>query len=1037
MKRKVVFFVLLWVLVLSCAGTAQCLESTGNSDKNSEDGCFFEEKFDEKKIVDNKIMNQKKEVIWNINTAENQTNAITDTGALELGGAQYMQRAVLDKKQWNNMQNYAMEVTINVQKMGNVGHSGRPIAMIIPRSKDSELNEYYAVTYYLESIGSNQYKCKWAIINTAAPTKMEALVEGYFLLRENVDYTGRLVIRNTEEGNVNIKFYIDGPVTPVETYEPLLDYTDTSQYKILSGKTGPAVGMVGYSDDGWGYAPTVRYDNIKLYDLDGYREYEAKLKKYAKINPQDIKDNTLYGEVKYLMNKGMISGYSDHTFRPDDNVTAIQFLKMLIDLKGESNKNNVNDDDWAMYYAELGQTLSWIDEVDWAYLNSPITKYDAALLITKFKGNPKSDAGQYASFIKDYNTIQDNELSNAVLYTYFEGYLRLNDDFQFMGNSKISRSEAAEILMRMIDAGYRKVNYNLELPDVISSGCVFQRDRKIPIWGLGVSGETIKVKFKSQTKTTIVKNGHWYLELDPVSYGGPYSMTIESKQGEIALNDIYIGEVFIVAGQSNAEMYLNECYGAEETTANLVKRNQIQFYESEQILSVTPNFTSAGEWSSSADWAVNWSSAVGTFFVEKLLELNEELKDVPIGVIPLTYGGTTIEIFMPNVIRKENNFFQKSDEPIQSGFWNGYMEAVAPYGVKAVIYYQGENSTHLGYEYESLLRDYLRGFRKEFNNLQLPFMLVQLAGYGDNYADDLDTWPSIREVQMKVAETTDYTGLVTAVDLSDPDPMEIHPKEKKPIGVRLAYLAMDMIYHKDLGQHSIRMQSYRLENNKVIVAFDKNSSPVMIRDNDPKGFEVCDQQAKWYEAQAVINEQNNTVEIWCDSVPAPKGARYAWHNYPGISLYTKEGLPVFPFRIIQTSETTTEKCLKIENHMLNADDAIVNLTRNNIFRVISRLDADTLSHVYAIKNQVAGDSILRLENDGEQIAQEGTMETTIKMANHGLSAGDWIRNNTRGWEARRVEDVLDKDTIVVKKIEGQTIGDDVGKYKACGIMTTK
>lgn len=485
-------------------------------------------------------------------------------------------------------------------------------------------------------------------------------------------------------------------------------------------------------------------------------------------------------------------------------------------------------------------------------------------------------------------------------------------------------------------------------------------------------------------------------------------------------------------------MYLNECYGAEETKEKLIKRNQIHFYESEQIMSVNPNFTSTGEWQPSYDWAIDWSSAVGTFFAEKLLELNEELDDVPIGIIPLTYGGSTIEVFMPNAITEENHYVQKDDEPIMSGFWNGYMEAVAPYGVKAVIYYQGENSTQLGYEYEPLLRDYLRGFRKEFNSPDLPFMLVQLAGYGENYDSDMDTWPVIRDVQMKVAETTDNTGLVTAIDLSDPNPMEIHPKEKKKIGIRLAYLAMDMIYNKELEHKSIRMKSNRFENGKVIIEFDGTGRSLIIKDNIPEGFEVCDDQGKWYDAQAVVNDQKSTVEIWCNSVPYPKGARYAWHNYPAVSLYTDENMPVLPFRIIQTPESTGLKCLRINNHMLNTDDAIVNLTHNNQFRVVNRLDENTVSHVYAIKGQVPGDTILKLERiDNNAITQNGTTETIIKIIDHGLSAGDWIRNNTRGWKARRVENVLDKDTIVVIKITGQTVGDDIEKYKACGRVTAE
>lgn len=1043
MGRKIMRFVLVGLLFLLCfdvvhgameiSEKASAIQSANNYKE------YFLETFDNKILKENRIMKDRN-IIWNINTVNEQQNSITDTGALELGGAQYMQRAVLNEKHWDKKQDYAMEFTLNVQSMGNVGHSGRPIAIIIPRTKDKSFNEYYAVTYHMEntyigSIVANLYKCKWAIINTAAPTKTEALVEGHYLLRENVDYTGRLVIHNTNEGNVNIKFYIDGPTGPMEEYKPLLEYTDSSSYKILSSKAGPAFGMAGYSDDGWGYSPIVRYDNIKLYDLEQYREYEKQLKEYSKVRPKDIKSHEKYGEIKYLINKGFVSGYSDGTFRPNENVSKIEFLKMLINLKGERYPNGKYY--WAENYLKRGIELGIIDKNDVIYLNKPITKYDAALMITRYLGNPPSDKGLISN-VRDIKHIKDKELLNSVLLTYYEGYIRLNDDFKFMGNELINRAQCASILMRMIDPSYRKVNYNLELPHVLSSGAVLQRNRKIPIWGRGVSGETIKVKFKKQVKTTVVKNGYWYLDLDAESHGGPYTLTVTDKKDKITLKDIYVGEVFIVAGQSNAEMYLNECYGAEETKKKLMDKEHIRFYETQQIMAVKPNFTTIGKWEPSYEWVIDWSSAVGTFFVEKLLELNEELENVPVGVIPITYGGSTIEVFMPNTITEEKNFIQQDDEPIMSGFWNGFMESIAPYGAKGVIYYQGENSTQLGYSYEPLLRDYLRGFRKEFKTPNLPFMLVQISGYGDNsYENDTDTWPIIREVQMRVANTTDNTGLVTAIDLADPDPMEIHPKEKKPIGIRIAYLAMDMIYGKDLGYRSAEIKSYKFIDNRVIINFNYTFGPLYIKDSIAKGFEILDAKGKWHQAKAIVNELNNTVEIWSDSVSSPKGARYAWHNYPSNTLYNNVDLPTLPFRVVDAPESSTGTVLKITSHMLNNYDAIVNVTRDSHFRVVNRLDSDTLSHEYAIKNQGSGDTIIKLLRLENSTAQNGTTETIIKIYDHGLSIGDWIRNNTRRWEARRVNEVIDKDTIVVEKINGQGPEDNISKYQFKGESIAK
>jgi len=837
---------------------------------------YYIERFDDKHIKNNKILDVQNNTIWTIHQADGHKNGISDTGALQLGGSRYMQYAVLEEKQWDYKQDYAMEFTVNIQNMGNEGNPERPIIMIIPRTKDSSFNEYYAVTYYMENTNSNLFRFKWAIINTSAPTKMQPLAEGYYLLKENTDYTARLFIENTEENNVSIKFYIDSPENPVEDFKPLIEYTDSSPYKILKSAKGPAFGTVGYIDAAWGTSPVVRYDTVKLYEPAAFKAYALRLHEYSLIKPIDIMTDKAYKEIRYLINNGILSTYPDQQFHPEENVTVEQFIKMLIRLKGEKLPSNL------------------LDKNEFSDYNKPITKYQAALLINLFTGNSKKINKKYLSVIRDVDDIPD-KYRGAVLYAFYEGYLRLNEQFEFSGHQTITRSECASILVRMLDPGKRKINFDLELPNILSSGAVLQRNKKIPVWGRGVCGEPITVKFKHQIKTTVVKDGYWYLELDPEPQGGPYEMTVSSLSKHIVLKNIKVGEVFIVAGQSNAEMMLSECSEGTETRNALKNNPNLRFYWGEKSTAVTPRFNSPGKWMLAQDYVLDCSPAIGTFFAQKLLEINKELKDVTIGIIRMTYGGTTIEAFIPDSIMKEKNYTPKDDQPIMSGFWNGYMDAISPYSVKGAIYYQGENSTHLFYQYESLLRDYLRGLRMEFQDMNLPIILVQLSGYGNNsLGTDKDGWPYIREIQMRVANTTNHVGLVTAIDLPDPNPKEIHPKEKKKIGERLALLAMNMIYGQNAECNSPEMKSYKIKDNRVIIEFAHVYDSIKFKDNVAKGFEVLDNQGKWRPAQARIIS-HNAVEVWSDQVETPKGARYAWYNYPDVSLFSTSGLPALPF----------------------------------------------------------------------------------------------------------------------------------------------
>lgn len=1030
MKLKLMFVLSLGCLLMLFpfqAGAAQ-------ASLNTEGLWFFEETFADKSLRNNQIVDKNNRVIWEINTAEGQSNAITDTGALELGGARYMQRAVLVDRGLSEKQNYAMEFTINVKKLGNEGHSGRPVAIIVPRAKDKNFKEYYAVTYYMENSVANQFKFKWAIINTAAPTKMEPLVTGYYLLRENVDYTARLVIQNTVDGKVEIRFYIDGPINPVKKYEPLLKYVDDTEYKILSGVTGPALGTVGYADSGWGTSPVVHYDNVRMYHLNEYKKYEEQLKKYALVNPRDIASDKEYGQIKYLINRGILAGYPDNSFRSKEAVSTAQFLKMLISLKGESY--SAGPLHWAENYINRALELGIIKEGEFPDINKPLTRFEAALLITRFYGNPTGDENFY-KFIRDNSSVPEI-YRNSVIFTFQEGYLRLNDDFKFMGDQLVCRSDIATILLRMLDANYRIVNYELELPHIFSSGAVFQGNKKIPLWGRGITGDTIKVKFKDQVKTTLVKDGHWYLELDPEPYGGPYTLTISSSMNTIRLQDIQVGEVFIVAGQSNAEWFLKDSYGFEETLRKFKDKQNLRFYFNEKTTAVRPNFTVPGRWNIAYDWVLSDSPAIGTFFVEKLLELNKGLAGVTIGVIKMSYGGTTIEAFMPDSVLREKNYTPKDSEPIMAGFWNGFMEPIVPYSARGVLYYQGENSAHLGYKYEPLLRDYIRGLRNEFKDPDLPVILVQLAGYGYNhYEGDIDEWPIIREIQWKVANTTANTGLVTAVDLGDADPLEIHPREKKEVGQRLANFAMNLFYGQPIERRSTELKSCRFEGNKAIVELNYDFGRIYFKDGSPGDVQILDSQGVWHRAEAEINKDSNSLTIWSEEVPEPQGVRYAWVNYPNIGIYNGVDYPVLPFKFVRIPKNTGAKNIKLPNHMLKTNDAIVNSSRQNHFRTVVVLDSDNLSHVYAIPGQSAGDTILKFSLFRSYTAQGGTSETKIVIPKHGLSVGDWIRNNTRRWEARRVIAVLDENTILVDKIAGQRAGDDIGGYRYIGKSLAK
>ena len=973
---------------------------------------LFTETFEDKRIVGRQIVDARQQAVWEFNEIAQQTYVIAD-GALQLGGSRTMQLARLNGLDASQMDSYAMEFTVNIRRMGNEGHSGRPMVMIIPRTKDASYSRYYAVTYHMEptAMGGNLFRTKWSIINTNAPSGMTSLASGSYLLRENVDYIARLVIENTEDGAVRIEFYIDGPTSPASGYTPVVSYTDLSPYRITRSAAGPAFAMNGLGKDSWGEIPTIRYDDLRVLSLEAYRKWEKWLKRYSAVEPVDVKGHPLEGEMKYLINRGLMDVQAGGRLYPDQSIREAEFADML--------------EAWS------GKPTSGVQD-------AALTKKKAAEMIYEVLGRPDTDM-RYRGILAKGTTETPDRASH---HAFEKGILSLEASGLFEPNRLVKRSEAALMLLRLMDEGYRLPHGNIRLPSILFYRSVLQRDKPITIWGTGTSGDTITVRFRQQTKQTTVVDGRWSVVLDPEPYGGPDTLSVSGIAEQFIVTDVLVGDVFVIAGESNAEMPISDVNDTEDIYQKYANRTNLRYYFPDKVMAVSPRFDSGGSWTYAHPWSIDSSPALGTFFVNKLLELDESLGEVPIGIIRATYGGSSIEVFMPDSYYASIGYEQRHDEPILSGYWNGFIHPIAPYAVRGILYYQGENSTRMGYAYESYLHDLIRTWREEFHDPDLPFILVQLAGYGENYYEtDADSWPIIREIQMRVANTVPGTALVTAVDLADPDPLVTLPRNKRPLAERAAYRAMELMYG-DVGYRETRspeMRDYLLKDGAFTIRFDHADEGLVLnwfsRDMRDSGFEILTESGSWVPAKAQLSADRSQVIVWREDVSEPLGVRYAWRNWPSVTLFDTSGLPVLPFNSTRDVKHlpprygTDEQYIRVNHHMLNSYDGIVNLTRGGQFRMVETVDGDVLRHQYPIDGQSPGDEIILLSRLSNGYAFGGTNERIVHMPGHGLKEGDWIRNNTRGWIASRVARVLDANAFeLATPIPGQSEGDELERY---------
>jgi len=230
-----------------------------------------------------------------------------------------------------------------------------------------------------------------------------------------------------------------------------------------------------------------------------------------------------------------------------------------------------------------------------------------------------------------------------------------------------------------------------------------------------------------------------------------------------------------------------------------------------------------------------------------------------------------------------------------SGLFNGMIAPLIPYAIKGVIWYQGESNVGHKY-YRKLFPAMIQSWREKWNQGDFPFLFVQLHNLGEIVDKPPEnafySWPELRESQLKTLALPN-TGMAVAIDVGDVS--NIHPRDKKPIGERLAFCALANSYGKKIIYCGPVYKSAKINSRKLIIEFDYIGSGLVAENGGKlKGFAIAGADRKFYWADAEIS--NNTVVVSSSKVTVPAAVRYAWANNPVCNLYNKEGFPASPFR---------------------------------------------------------------------------------------------------------------------------------------------
>ncbi|NWK56551.1 sialate O-acetylesterase [Verrucomicrobiaceae bacterium N1E253] len=448
------------------------------------------------------------------------------------------------------------------------------------------------------------------------------------------------------------------------------------------------------------------------------------------------------------------------------------------------------------------------------------------------------------------------------------------------------------ILMMMLGGAW-PCAADVTLPKVLTDHMVLQRGEPITVWGWADAGEKVSVTLAGTSKQTNADaEGNWKVTLPKRGLGDALTMKVKGKN-EIVLKDILMGDVWLCSGQSNMEWGI----GLSENPKQAI---QAASHPKIRLLNVNkvksgkplPDVAKASGWkvcspetiSNLGDKPRKGFSSVGYFFG---VHLQQELKNVPIGLIASSWGGTRIEPWttpsgrdaIPELKGKKGDY---------SKLYNGMVHGLAPLRIKGAIWYQGESNRKDGALYHHKKRALVAGWREIWGK-EMPFYFVQLAPFGYP-KDSPEVLPVIWQAQSESNASIPHTGMAVTIDIGNPK--DIHPKKKKEVGQRLALLALKDTYGKDVVAYSPTYVSHVVKRGKVVLTFKDVASGLATRDGKaPMAFEVAGSDGKFVPAKARISGSNQ-VTLESDGVKNPKSVRYAWSNTPVTNLMNQEGLPV-------------------------------------------------------------------------------------------------------------------------------------------------
>lgn len=452
--------------------------------------------------------------------------------------------------------------------------------------------------------------------------------------------------------------------------------------------------------------------------------------------------------------------------------------------------------------------------------------------------------------------------------------------------------------------GFLTARSEITLPSLIGSNMVLQQKSKVPLWGKARPHATVRVTTSwdhGMVSAVAAADSSWKVLVKTPAAGGPFTITLEEGTGKkLVLTNVLIGEVWICSGQSNMEMPVKGFKNQPVLHSNELLLDagnpQIRLFRLERGLSRKGETNcKATAWEEANALSVKEFSAVGYQYAKAL---QEKLK-VPVGVIMPTWGGTVIEAWMdknslaafPEIKIPSPTDTSKINKNEPTVLFNAMINPLIGYGIKGVIWYQGEQNRVNPRIYDRLMAAMVKEWRTLWNGGDWPFYYVQIAPYA--YNDTLGPAAPLREAQARALPQIPHSGMVVSLDAGEEH--SIHPADKTTISRRLVCWALANTYGwSGLAYESPVYHSMKVVKDAVHISFDNTPNGLTSFGKPIAAFEVAGEDRIFYPAKAKITGAGITVQS--DSVRTPAAVRYGYKDWVTGDLYNTEGLPVAPFR---------------------------------------------------------------------------------------------------------------------------------------------